>query len=337
MTVQTALPPNVKDATEVGEENIKLHPLNRFDKPDVNNSLKQITDALSETSDPATWNNLIPFLEGLRLARQDFSAKFLPRLARRANIQGKGRWDTILTAATMAKRTNVRLDHRELTRELVLGAHHRATTSAFANNGPAKTVERIVLMLEADEHCGKHYLERVKKIKNQDEESLTKRERATLDAHKDMRRDPFVMAARLSFASANTMRDSKGKDTDGLVAKTSQQFLTIVDSLEGGLIKYMQQQHTDQGLKDREWWRDSQVLEELSVVHCALALANKVDMQPTIGKEKNVKVHSAIRRLLDTVVEEMASARSSVAGASAGQERRCFQMADAVQDALKKF
>lgn len=340
MTVQTAPPPNVKNATEAGEENIKLQPLDMFDRPQVNKSLRQITEALSETSDAATWNNLIPFLEGMRLARQGIGATFLPRLARRANIQGKGRWDTLLTAATMAKRTDVRLDHRELTRELILGAHHRATTSAFANNGPAKTVERIVLMLEADEHCGKHHLERINKIKNDTKKSLTQRELATLHAHADMRRDPFVIAAKLSFASADVLQDSKGKDTDGLVAKTTQQFLTIADFLEGGLIKYIQQQHTKQDLKTENknmLWRDNQVLEELSVVHCALGLANKVDMQPTLGKEKNVQVHTAIRRLLDAVVSEVASARSSVIEASADQERRCFQMIDAVQDALKKL
>ena len=340
MTVQTALPPNVKNATEAGEENIKLQPLNMFDRPNVNESLNQITEALTETSDAATWNNLIPFLEGMQLARQGIGATFLPRLARRANIQGKSRWDTILTAATMAKRTDVRLDLRELTRELILGAHHRATTAAFANSGPGKTVERIVLMLEADEHCGKHHLER---INNLMKKSLTQREFAILHAHTDMRRDPFVIAAKLSFASADVLRNSKGKDTDGLVAKTTQQFLTIADSLEGGLIKYIQQQHTKQGLKKvkaenmKTFWRDNQVLEELSVVHCALGLANKVDMQPTLGKEKNVQVHTAIRRLLDAVVSEVASARSSVGKASADPERRCFQMLDAVQDAMKKL
>ncbi|KAK5096270.1 hypothetical protein LTR70_003091 [Exophiala xenobiotica] len=340
VTVQTALPPNVKNATEAGEENIKLQPLDMFDRPNVNKSLDQITEALTETSDAATWNNLIPFLEGMQLARQGIGATFLPRLARRANIQGKSRWDTILTAATMAKRTDVRLDLRDLTRELILGAHHRATTAAFANSGPGKTVERIVLMLEADEHCGKHHLE---KINNLMKKSLTQREFAMLHAHTDMRRDPFVIAAKLSFASADVLRNSKGKDTDGLVAKTTQQLLTIADSLEGGLIKYIQQHHTKQGLKTvkaenkKTFWRDNQVLEELSVVHCALGLANKVDMQPTLGKEKNVQVHTAIRRLLDAVVSEVALARSSVVKASADEERRCFQMLDAVQDALKKL
>jgi len=347
VTVQTVLPPNAKNATEAGEENIRLQPMNKFDRPNVNKTLEQITNALSETGDAATWDNLIPFLEGMQLARQSVGESFLPRLARKANIQGEGRWNTILMAAAMAKRTNVRLDQRELTRELVLGAHHRAAASGFASSEPAKTVERIVLMLEADDHCGKHHLERVKNIKVQDESSLSYKEQATLRSYTDMRRDPFVVAANLSFASAKAVLRASGKDTDGVVAKTAHQFLAIVDSLDGGVVDYIQQWHKKKQMgtkgqrKTAEWWPQAQALEELSVVHCALGLANKVDMAPTLGKEKNVQVHTTIRRLLDAIAPEIASARSSVKAAPSGQEknkdRRCFQLLDAVQGTLKKL
>ena len=226
MTVQTALPPNAKSATEAGEENIKLKPMNKFERPAVLKSLRQITDALSKSSDAATWDNLIPFLEGMQVARQPVGHTFIPRLARKANLQGKGRWNTILTAATLAKRTDVRLDQRELTRELILGAHDRGAASAFTNNAPANTVERVVLMLEADEHCGKHHSERIKRM-SENESSLARKERETLRAYTDMRRDPFVVAASLSFASAQAIRDSKGKDTDGAVAKMVQKYLAL--------------------------------------------------------------------------------------------------------------
>jgi len=340
VTVQTALPPNAPKATEAEEENIKLQPLNAFDKPSVHQSLVQITTALSESSDPATWDNLIPFLEGVRLARVKLDTMFLTRLARKANLQGKGRWNTILTAATMAKRTDVRLDQRGLTRELILGAHHRAAVSHFSSDGPAKTVERVVLLLEADEHCGQHHLDTMSKLKNTDI-ILHKSQRAEIEACTDMRRDPFVIAAKLSFASAKALRDHKGKDTDGLVAKTTQQLIAIVKGLDSGLIKFTQKWNSTSGRAESEtrsdWARDANVLEELSVVQCALTLANKVDMQPTLEKEKNVQLHSALRKVLDQVQREISSAKSSVRKASGDRPRRCFQLLDAVQETLKKL
>ncbi|KAK5937220.1 hypothetical protein PMZ80_010520 [Knufia obscura] len=345
VTVQTAFPPNAKNASEAEDENIKLQPMNKFDRPSQEASIRQITDVLSKSDDAATWDNLIPFLEGMHVARMSIGQAFVPRLARKANLQGKGRWNTILTAATLAKRTDVRLDQRELTRELVLGAHDRGAVAAFANNAPSKTVERIVLMLEADEHCGKHHSDRVKRMTDGDT-SLSDKERLILRAYSDMRRDPLVVAASLSFASAQAIRDSKGKDTDGTVAKAAQKYLAIVDSLEGGLIQYLQEQNmrprmqkSKKHMENRSWWRDSQVLEELAVIKCALTLANKVDMQPTLGKEKNIQVHSATRKQLDMIQPEIAAATTSVRNGSEDGEkpRRCFQMLDAVQNALKQL
>lgn len=294
VTVQTALPPSAPNASGVGEETIKLEPMNRFDRQNFTKSFNQITQQLYKTPDPQAWDNLIPFLEGLRFARVEPSAHFLPRLARIASSSEVARWNTILTAATMTKRTGVTLSHQALTKELVLGTFQRAVESKFSQSEPEKTFRRIVSLLDAPEHCGG---------------KLPQNKRNVIFT--DMRGDKTVLAVQLVFVAARAIRESSAKDMDGSVASCVQKLIAL-DNFKKGSLSASVQESPSATSPNGEGWRHNIYLTELMPVYAALALAKKVDLEKTLGKGKSVKALAAIQNLLKDLQSKIATAKTNL-------------------------
>lgn len=332
VTVQPLPPPSVtrEQSTEAMEENIKLTPMSRFDRPNKKKTLQKIVDVFGETGDPAVWENLIPFLEGTRQARVELLPHFLPSLARKANIQGAGRWNTILAAASVAKKTGVSLCHTDLTRELVIGVHDRGAASHFTEEEPKRTLKRIVLMLEHEDHCGG---------------GNWKQQNSTIK-HSDMRADPVVVAAKLSFSAAEILRGRAGIDENNLVAGDVQKLLALDQILkeQGGIVGSMTtevQQETDELEAKQPQYakmvKNNKIIERLSVVHCALALAKKVNMKNTLGREKNVQVSIAVTKLAEAVEKQLSQSKGAVIHSDGNVARRGALVLENVESVLKEL
>jgi len=262
---------------------------------------------LGSTKDSATWDNIIPFLEGLQTARYEVPYEFLEKLTRKANEQAQ--YDTILRAATMVKRTRVRLSQRQITRELVLGLHQRAVHSSYKLAEPAKTLKKIVNTLEDKEHCS----------------SLSQKDLET--GHTDMRQDPIVVAAILEQASATALTQHKRKDHDGSVASAANKLVALAQTLPGGISGSIEKESNPLG--------DRYVLEDLILVSSALTLASKVDMAPSLGKEGNIKQALAIQEQLKKINARIDVVRPKVVAQANRKPRRPLQMLDAIAKAHK--
>lgn len=304
VTVQTAQSPSAPNASSTEEETIKLEPMNRWDRPNLTKSFNLITSHLVENPDAQSWDNLIPFLEGLRIARIEPDSHFLPRIARHASHRDVGRWNTILTAATMSKRTGVTLSHQALTLELVLGTFRRGLESQFSQPEPTKTLQRIILLLDAPEHCGGKIPQDTKHAK-----------------YADMRRDTTVMTVQTAFAAAKALRALSGKDADGAVARCIQKLLVLEAAKPGSLLASLN--HTlpvkESG---KEMWKHNTNLVNLSPLHAALALTNKVNLQASLGKEKAVQVHVEVQKLLRDMESRVSAARSQLVQAQQAEKKQ---------------
>lgn len=324
VTVQTALSPSAPNASVAEEETIKLKPMNRFDRPNYTESFNQITQYLVGNPDAQAWDNLIPFLEGLRLARIEPYPHFLPRIARKASDREVARWNTILTAATMSKRTGVTLAHRALTQELVFGTFQRAIEDKFSRPEPVKTLQRIVLLLDAPEHCGGKIPEDTKKVR-----------------FADMRRDTTVLAVQSAFAAAHALRVSSAKDTDGSVARCIQKLLVLEKANPGSLFASINNAAAE-NTGSKEAWRQNTYLTHLLPLYTALVLTNKVNMQASLGKEKAVQTHVDVQKFLrdiesrvDAAKDELVEAQKSEGTAS--NKTRGLLFLENVESALKSL
>lgn len=322
VTVRTLPPPSTQDTIEP-EEDIKLEPANPFDQPGKT-SFKKIVQALENDSSPAAWDNIIPFLEGIRTAKLAYPSLFVTQLARKANIQGKERWKTIILAAQLGKRTRVTLASTELTTELVVGAFYRAMEQQFKTSEPRNTMQQILLMLDSEDHCGGN-IEALDAV-------------GTKDVFTDMRQDPIVIAAKLAFSSAKALNLQKGKDVDGAVASDVQKLLALAEKIPHSLGSSAslrrfggpKQEFAIIGTQNLE-------LQDLSIVYGALALADKVDFMPSLGRENNIKVSSQIQAELRRLQERIAVVKKEVETNAKGARRRSLQVLQAVEAAIKKM
>lgn len=322
VSVQTALPPSAPNASSAEEVTIKLEPMNKFDKPNVKKGFSNITQQLEENTDAQTWDNLIPFLEGLRVARMELPPHFLPRLARIASTKSVARWNTILAAATIGKRTGVTLAHQELTWELVFGAFQRATEGNFSHPEPAKTLQRITLLLDKPEHCGGKIPASTNK-----------------NTYVDMRHDVAVLAIQSAFASAHVLRESGGKDTDGSAVRAIQKLLVLEKATPGRLLASVDESVTVQQ-RSNEAWKHNATLTKLMPLYAALSFTNKVNTQDFLGKEKSVQTHVEVQRLLKNVKSRVDAARSDLVRSQQSGENettRGLSLLKGIEDTLQEF
>lgn len=273
------------------EETIKLEPMNRFDRPHSRKSFNQITQYLAETPDAQAWDNLIPFLEGLRVARIEPDRHFLPRLARKASESQVARWNTILTALTMSKRTGLTLANRDLTHELVLGTLQRALESQFSHPEPDNTLQRIVLLLDSPEHCGGKIPANTKTT-----------------TYADMRRDKTVLAVQTTFAAAKALRASSKTDIDGSVADCLQKLLLPDGDGSGSLLAPVNVASETKS-RNKPLWKHNATLIKVFPLYSALTLTQKLNAQ---GKEKAFTTSSKAQKMLGDVESRISAAEKGL-------------------------
>ncbi|KAK5033230.1 hypothetical protein LTS07_003531 [Exophiala sideris] len=135
------------------DEEIQLQPANFYDKPNKRESIRDLLRELGSTNEDAAWNNLAPFLTGLRMSKYELPVYFYEKVTRKACEVGKER--IILTCAERAEETGFTLKKKGVTRELMLGLHTRAAQHNFTGpelESAARRAEKIARMLENELH-----------------------------------------------------------------------------------------------------------------------------------------------------------------------------------------
>jgi hypothetical protein len=179
------------------EVEIKLEPKFIGDRPKKDQTMAELLRLLAQDATPEAWSNLRPFMEGLKTARWSLPSHFLEKLARIANNVGTQR--IVIECAEQAATTDARLSDPSFTRELLFGCHDRAIEASFEGEEferAARQAQRIVLLLNRDEHCGSS-------------------SRALQPGHHDMRQSLFVNAVQLEM-TASRLLASSSNPTDQL-------------------------------------------------------------------------------------------------------------------------
>jgi hypothetical protein len=188
------------------DEEVKLETRDAYDKPPVQKSLNQLVRFLDRNQNDADWDNLVPFLNGLAMAKQNLRQTFPPKITRKACEVGKEH--IIISCAAKTKETGLSLRQAEVARELMLGQHNQAVLASF--KGPEmETIRRRA--------------ELVARMLEDQLSTSPKLEKGECDA----RRDPVVLAVLLELAAEKAVHKYDGKDQDGLVANYANKLLHL--------------------------------------------------------------------------------------------------------------
>jgi hypothetical protein len=137
--------PGVTVKFDDGEE-IKLEPMNPLSRPKLQKSLYHLVTSAEADSSPAPWENLLPFLRGLKMAQYDIRThhQHIQRLVRVACRNG--RMDIVMQALNEEEATGVSLKMLGVAHELFMHLHDRAAAVHFEGPDMAKiTSEAQVL------------------------------------------------------------------------------------------------------------------------------------------------------------------------------------------------
>jgi len=280
------------------DEEVRLQPMHEFDKPNTKKSLVALAKMLSETNDPTMWNNIIPFLEGLKQAKLDVPYTWMEKLTRKANEMGKA--GVIIRAAEMAKKTGFRLSQGGVTKELMVGCHMRAVAARFQGDAFEKAAhhaDHIALLLEDPLHCGG---------KLREHES-------------DMRKDVTVIGVLLEMATARAVNAQNGKDDDGKVKNYLTKALALTRDTE---FKPAPRTHHDHeparlGKAIESWlplWNGLKLVRQIEDI----ASGPQADELTLLWNKVNDAVHDALKGTKDLTQRK---------------PRRALAMFDAVQEA----
>ncbi|KAK6384693.1 hypothetical protein LTS17_002256 [Exophiala oligosperma] len=278
--------PGVTVTMSDGEE-IRLRPMNAFDKPSVKQSIRTIAKVFGQEKADAVWNNLAPWLNGIRMSRMPLPTFFWGKITRKACEIGKERY--ILACIDRSEKTNFTLRKQGVTYELMLGFHKRAADHDFSGPELASAwhrAQKVVRMLD-DELSGGYKL-------NSDEV--------------DPRKDPLILSVLTELAAATALES--GGDS-----------ATVIDYATKMLHLAQQEKSSVPGLEQhREDVRvraeSNFVLENLLPLQNAIQLALQIDAIKT--SELGRQLESHLRVVEPKVTETVQKLRE----VSNGQKRR---------------
>ena len=188
----------------VGSEIHTLVPLDHLrDEPNTKKSFQQI---LALMQAPADWQNIVGFLEGLRIARRTVSLAMMQKLVRKANEMG--RQGTVMEILRGVERTGVVLRDVDLVREIMIGAVMRAQKAGWDNEAviekALKYAEGVVELCEDPRH--------------------TEGRRITAE---DPRARPEVLGIAVLLASVKAVRFHESRDEDGKVKRDAERMMRL--------------------------------------------------------------------------------------------------------------
>jgi hypothetical protein len=174
----------------IGEdENFQLRPMDPQSRP----RKQEIVEVVSLMKTTKDWQNIIPFLAGLRISRRFLNQgrwEWLIRRAGEANALG-----IILECAKQSERTGLRLREVDVVQKLFFALHQKAQAADF--KGPANTkalslAQQAVMLMQDPKHIN-HKLEL-----------------------NPMRR-PFLIGVLLELSAANVLYEFEDRDESGRV------------------------------------------------------------------------------------------------------------------------
>lgn len=183
----------------VGEtdEPFHLRPMDPQSRP----SKKEIKDVISLMKTKQDWQNLLPFVAGLRMSHRIVEPErweWLVRKAGEADALG-----IILECAKQTSRTGLRLNNVGIVQRIFFELHRKAQEGEFKDPAVSKALnlaKQFVTLMEAPEH-----LER--------------------NIEQDPKRRPFVIGTLLELSAARSLNDLGGKDETGDVLAYAQRLL----------------------------------------------------------------------------------------------------------------
>ncbi|KAE8374238.1 hypothetical protein BDV26DRAFT_296169 [Aspergillus bertholletiae] len=179
------------------EEPFLLRPMDPQSRP----TKKEIVDVISLMQTTKDWQNLVPFLSGLRMSHRLIKSDRWQWLVRRA-----GQADAIgiiLEAAKQSERTGLRLNDLDIVQRIFFELHCKAQRGEFKDPEVSKAftlAKQFVSLMEAPEHI-EHNVER------------------------DPKRKPFVIGTLLELSAARAINELGGNDEGGLVRSYAQRLL----------------------------------------------------------------------------------------------------------------
>ncbi|KIW12027.1 hypothetical protein PV08_09301 [Exophiala spinifera] len=278
--------PGVTVTMSDGEE-IRLRPMDPFDRPSVKQSVRTIAKVFSEEKADVVWNNLAPWLNGMRMSRMPLPGFFWAKITRKACEIGKERF--ILSCIDRSEDTNFTLRKQGVTYELMLGFHKRAADHGFAGPELASAwnrAQKVVRMLD-DELSGGYKLK---------------------PDEVDPRKDPLVLSVLTELAAATAL-ESGGDPA------------TVVDYARKMLFLAQQEKPSIPGLEQhredvRARAESNHILENLLPLQNAISLALQIDAIKASELGQQLESHL---RVVEPKVKETVQKLREV---SDGQKRR---------------
>jgi hypothetical protein len=145
------------------EEEVQLKPMKMTERPNKIETFKQILDIYKNGASDEAWQNVYPFLHGLKDSPYHTTMAFVDALARYANVHGKHQ--VFMECIEYPQDTGVRLCHPYVTEKMFLGCHDRAVAAGFKGYALKESrtlARRLVALMEKEDHCrgripDKHY------------------------------------------------------------------------------------------------------------------------------------------------------------------------------------
>lgn len=285
-----------------GEE-VRLEPRNRWERPKNGATFQKISEILGNTDNQAAWWNLVPFLEGLKLAHEPAQKQFLEKVARKAGEQGIAAIAVLIQAAQKHDATGVTLALPGLTREIVLGLHNNAAAENWQGEEfekTAKRAEHVARLLEDEKHCGGS---------KKDFEAK---------GFVDMRRNLTVVAVLLEMSAAKAVHLNGAKDVDGKVMDYVKKLVALG---QDGIVDLQGNSQP----RSKGPWNAMTEAENLVVLMNGIQLALRIE---SIAESAEGKT---LQEKLDTTKKELQSRLDLVRSTASGKQRRCLEMYDAIQ------
>lgn len=179
------------------DETFILRPMDPFRRP----SKSEVRDVLALMKTRQDWQNIIPFLQGLRIARFKLDSDQWEKIIRKA-----GEADAlgiIIECAKQSDRTGLHLNHIGVVRRLFSSIHRNALLADFEEQATRKALRlanQTLTLMEAPEH-------------------------AVREVERDPKRQPAVIGVLLGLSAVRAVNHCGGSDADGLVRKYAERLL----------------------------------------------------------------------------------------------------------------
>jgi len=221
----------------IGEnEQFQLRPMDPQSRP-KNQEITKVVSLMKTTKD---WQNIIPFLAGLRLARRVLKPdrwEWLIRKAAAADALG-----IMLECAKQSERTGLRLNNVGVVQKFYFMLHQKAQAADFQGahlNKALSLAKQAAMLMEAPEHV-------------------------VHDVQQDPKRRPFVIGVLLELSAARALNEFGGQDEGGHVRAYAQRLLATwpLGSFDA---------------QTKEWVRIDRMLQENVPIYNGMKLALQVN------------------------------------------------------------